>query len=387
VYDEDSGKIVILPDITVHIIEDESKKKESKPSQSQEKSQEEVREQEQKEREEQEKQREEEIRRQMQQQEENKKLQNRMQNNQLNQNTQTLKKEMKEQQQNQQQLKETIEKDQEFQEMAKEILDKGYNFTGAEIHPESNNSGDFQYSFEDENGNSASIEGDVEDSEITDIRKKEEVSLDNLMEKIQNDPVYQRYDQELMTEGFKQAEPQLNRIDDNNTRIELKYEDAANQTATILVDFERDEITDVELSRKRNIALWFLLPLFLVGLLFLYFRKKDVPVDEVPVLKKVDFRKESISMLDEAEKLYEKDMKKDAYGKVSEAVRFYYSYKVGDKKELTNNELITLLRSKKISPAKTTKCLKLCSLVEFAKYRPNRKDFDKIMGIARKIIA
>ena len=53
---------------------------------------------------------------------------------------------------------------------------------------------------------------------------------------------------------------------------------------------------------------------------------------------------------------------------------------------MTNSELIEYMKEKKIPFEKIQHCLNLCGLVEFAKYKANRKDFDEIIDIAEKII-
>ena len=76
-------------------------------------------------------------------------------------------------------------------------------------------------------------------------------------------------------------------------------------------------------------------------------RLNETPeIKELLPEKEFDFRKAAISMLKEAKKLFNKKLHKDAYGKSSEAVRFYYSYKFGMNKEMTNTELLKHLRMK-----------------------------------------
>ena len=91
-------------------------------------------------------------------------------------------------------------------------------------------------------------------------------------------------------------------------------------------------------------------------------------------------------MLEEAKQLFKKGHEKDAYGKAGEAIRFYYSYKLDIKTELTNYELIKHLKKKKIKFDSTKKCLNLCGLVEFAKYKTNKKDFMDIARLCENLI-
>ena len=111
------------------------------------------------------------------------------------------------------------------------------------------------------------------------------------------------------------------------------------------------------------------------------------PEDEKKIFEKpINFRKEALKLLKEAKTLFNNKKEKDAYGKAAESIRFYYSYKLGIKTELTNTDLVKKLKNHKIQYNNTQKCLNLCGLVEFAKYRANKQDFDKIIRLAESII-
>ncbi len=387
-------KIVTLSGVTVHIIDDPEQKQDSQCAESTSKTQEEIEQEAKEQREESEKKKEEELRRQMQEHQESKKIQNRMQNNQMNQNTQALKQEMQheaqEQQQMQQQLKNTIEQDEEFNKMKEELMQEGYEIKDTSISPSSNKSGDFKYSFEDSKGNKAELNGKVEDSKVKGLTKEKSPSLDNLMEKIRDNPDFQGFNNELTMEGFSQTSQAIDKPDTNNTIVSLNYENAKNETATISVFFNEDEIKKVELDKEKKLLPYliiFLLLLILLGY-YIYYRKKETPEeDKVEEKKKfIDYRKDALHMIDEAVTLFNRGRKKDAYGKAAESIRFFYGHKLKKKIEMTNNELIFILRSKKINHESVLKCLNLCSLVEFAKYSPNKKDFDEIIKRARSII-
>ena len=93
--------------------------------------------------------------------------------------------------------------------------------------------------------------------------------------------------------------------------------------------------------------------------------------------------------IEEAEHLFRNGREKDAYEKVSKAIRFYFSHKLGIKRELLNTELMNALKGRTDTEtySKVNKCLDMCGMVEFAKYRANREDFDKIVAMAKELIA
>ena len=110
--------------------------------------------------------------------------------------------------------------------------------------------------------------------------------------------------------------------------------------------------------------------------------------NQIPILseKPINFRKEAMNMLAEAQELFEKNQHKDAYAKASEALRFYYMHKLKSKKELTSTETFRLLKSNNMDHNNAQKCLNLCGLVEFARYKPNKRDFNQILSLAREEI-
>ncbi|MEA3254550.1 MAG: hypothetical protein U9Q22_01815 [Candidatus Altiarchaeota archaeon] len=85
-------------------------------------------------------------------------------------------------------------------------------------------------------------------------------------------------------------------------------------------------------------------------------------------------------------RIYSAAAGKDAYEKVSQALRFYFSHKLGVGKERVNTELLDLLNRRGIDAREVRDCLNLCSLVEFAKYKTNKNDLEEIIKHARNLI-
>jgi len=67
-------------------------------------------------------------------------------------------------------------------------------------------------------------------------------------------------------------------------------------------------------------------------------------------------------------------------------LRLFLSYENRLNKEITNDEIINFLREHKKEYKEAKECFDLCSLVEFAKYKANKEDFDRIIEKAKKII-
>jgi len=165
-----------------------------------------------------------------------------------------------------------------------------------------------------------------------------------------------------------------------------------NQTALVTAKFKDDEIVEVTLEKPSTY--WYrwaiLILIFTLATWFIYNKYFNIPKIkeklEQRITKPIDYKKEALKLLERARRLFSENREKDAYGKAAQAIRFFYSYKIGSKIQITNSDLINLLKKNKIPYDKTQKCLNLCGLVEFAKYQANKKDFDKIAELGEKII-
>ncbi|MBD3164562.1 hypothetical protein GF323_05130 [Candidatus Woesearchaeota archaeon] len=389
-YTEKEERIVELDEILIHFVKEESQKQnqQNRQKSSSEKVQEQQQSQQQKS-----------IARQMQegfdrmfnkQQQQN--AQQRVQNNQLSQDSAALRQQMQQQMQQQQEMKEQFEKNladnEEFQEHHKQLLQQGYNLSLAGLDPTNFTSGNFEFSYEKE-GKKASLKGNMENNKIKAIEKTSTEDSRRIMEKLRKDEKFQEYDSGLKKEQFTQQQPEITQLG-NKTHVKLQYQNPDNKTAIITAEIQENEVREVKLEREKNHSLlWLIAAALFLMLSYLAYRKyrKKPQIGAQPTEKPIDYRKEAGKLLEQAKELFKGRKEKDAYAKAAEAIRFYYRYKLGLKKEFTNSELIACLKKHRIKYAHTQKCLNLCSLVEFAKYKANKGEFDEIMSLAEKIIS
>ncbi|HMA82686.1 MAG TPA: hypothetical protein VKP59_00490, partial [Candidatus Thermoplasmatota archaeon] len=89
--------------------------------------------------------------------------QEKLQNNQMNQDSQALKDQIEQQMADEQQQKEAFEDNlfdnQEFQKQHQSLQDQGYNISQKQLNAESNDTGSFNLSYENEQGETASFKG------------------------------------------------------------------------------------------------------------------------------------------------------------------------------------------------------------------------------------
>lgn len=204
---------------------------------------------------------------------------------------------------------------------------------------------------------------------------------------------FQKYDEQLQKQGFSQENMEFFQ-EGNRTNLELNYKDAKNQTAAIKAEFVNNTIQKIELKKNSSKGMYNWLLLLLILLIIGYFlykkyTKKTIPKDKnIRIFRKkpFDYKSEANELLKSAKKAFEQKKFKDAYGKAAQALRLFLSHENNLKKELTNYEILKVLKGKNKEHKEIKKCFDLCSLVEFAKYHANKKDFDKIIMLASNTI-
>ena len=400
------NETVELKNIKVHFVEDQSQKKneENKKESSKKNQQQEQAQQKQQEQQEQLQEQMEQMQQQMEQvfqnqptqkQSAQQNTQDKLQNNQMTQDSEALKEQMQreliEKEEMKKAFQENLGNNNEFQKQHQELLDRGYELKSGNLDPDNQTSGNFELNYEKQ-GETASIKGKMENNQIKDIQKTSSEDMKKAMQTLEKDPRFQKHQMNLVKNQFSPLTPKIEQ-QGNTTTVKIPYENKNNETATISAKIENGKIEEVKLeqSKKQRWWLW-LLTITLLGTTgYLaykkYIKKKQEGIEKNKIQEKpIDYKKEAKKILELAKQLFENKKEKDAYGKAAESIRFYYSHKLNLKTELTNTDLIRLLKNHKIEYEQTQKCLNLCGLVEFAKYIANKNDFDEITQLAENII-
>lgn len=400
-YTKNEAREVVLDDINIHFVSDESQKSNQqnqvssssqKASQSAQQQQDPFAQQEQR------------MQQMMDemfgnQQQQPQTAQQRLQNNQLSQDSSALKQQMQNQLQEQQKMREEfqkqLEKNQELMKEHQELLNKGFNMTGGELNPISNNTGSFELNYQKQNGEEASLKGELNNGELNNLQKDTPENRQEMLQQLQNNKQFQEYDKQLKKQGFTQQEIGFSQ-QENRTNLQLNYANKDNETAEIKAELVNNTVEKVELINDKKIKnYWWILPLILLlaVLGYLAYRKlsKKEMSKEATIKKEIekpfDYKKESLAMLEKAKQLFDKKEYKDAYMLAGQSLRLYLSYKNNLKKETTNDEIIEHLKKHKNAFQEAKECFDLCSLVEFAKYQANKKDFNKIIKYIVNIIS
>ena len=99
------------------------------------------------------------------------------------------------------------------------------------------------------------------------------------------------------------------------------------------------------------------------------------------IIPEVNVIQITLDMVEESLKLLRGSKKKEAHEKLSQAIRYYYSNKIGSGSELNSSELIHLMKKRKLTHSRKIKnWLEFCGMVEFAKHDINEIKFHNIIS-------
>lgn len=396
-YEEKEDMVVDLDEIIIYFVQDESQKqnKENKMESSSEEAQQQ---QNQQENQQQEPQAQEQTQQSMTQQKANSMQQNMQQD--MNSLKNQMNEEMQEKEQMKQEFGKNVENQEQFKEAKEQLEKEGYKPESKELNPTGNESGDFEYNYKKENGETASISGSMDEGEINEMIKETSEEIKEMKQALENDTKFKEMKEELEKNGFNMEEPEISKMTTNEAQANVPFMNpATNQTANITADFVNTtkEPTNIQLHENNGKGilglLWFfiLVVIAILGILaynkFLKKDKKIVQLNEKTKEKeKIDFCKNAKMILEQAKELFEKGRKKEAYTRVSKSLRYFYKHKLGAGKEMTRDMVIRELKAQKKGYKNAAECLDLCDLVKFAKYEANEKDFRKIVKLAEGMI-
>ena len=140
--------------------------------------------------------------------------------------------------------------------------------------------------------------------------------------------------------------------------------------------------------------LWLIAALVGAGIIFALLKKKspkkektaDRPLAQV-VGSSTSFVDTTRQMLSDAKKLHEKKKIKDSYEVFAQSIRYYYSYKLDLKKEMTTFEVLRELKKHNLNEFnQIQECLGLCGMIEFAKHQESENDFAKATEIFSRLL-
>ena len=323
--------------------------------------------------------------------------QQRLQNNQLAQDSTALKKEIQEQLQQENSLKRAFESmlasNDDFQRPHQQLLQQGYNVTDGNLNPSTEETGDFEINYENEQGKWAKIQGSMVNGTITEIQQRTQEQTESLLEQLRTHPDFIKYDKELKMDNFSEQNIEFT-YDLNTTLIQIQYYDENNKTASIFGEFKVDILEDVFLEKPGSDFNWFYL-VYIIGIavisyvIYKFFKrnKKESIISEPKIPSQLYDNATAVEkLIKEGKEDFENNNFKDAYGKINQALRLFLSHELDLKKEITNENILEYIPRETWPISDIEECFRIASLVEFAKYAPNNDDFSRIVSITEDLV-
>ena len=111
-----------------------------------------------------------------------------------------------------------------------------------------------------------------------------------------------------------------------------------------------------------------------------YYQKFVNHIPTLTINQKYDYLSNVELLLNDANSLYKNFHIKDAYEKLSQSIRVFYSYKLNLQKELVTSDLIPLMKNfNQSEKSLIERTLYLSDMIEFAKHSDNDSEFEQII--------
>jgi len=169
--------------------------------------------------------------------------------------------------------------------------------------------------------------------------------------------------------------------------VNTKFEN----TKHVIDSIEKPQ-TSFELPKNYDYNLMILIPIILGLIIFGYLSyRKSITKRQLSiatVTPSVNYVENTLEMIQSSKNLFDDSMPKYAFEKFSQAIRYYYSNKLGINLDLTQSEMMYNLRKSDVSNyPQIQKWLQLCGQVEFVKHSSTQKEFIDSLETFRKLIS
>jgi len=157
--------------------------------------------------------------------------------------------------------------------------------------------------------------------------------------------------------------------------VNTKFEN----TQHVLDSIEKPS-TLFEFSKNYNYDIIILITIISGLIVFGYFTyRKSIskhPLKLLTVPTSINYVQNTFEMIQSSRNLFDDNLPKYAFEKFSQAIRYYYSHKLGINLDLTPSEIIYNLKKSNVSNYdEINRWLQLCGQVEFVKHKSTEKEF------------
>ena len=186
--------------------------------------------------------------------------------------------------------------------------------------------------------------------------------------------------------------PDLSNTISSNLFDDFQFVNTKFENTRHVIDSVEKSQTYFELPKNYDYNLMILIPIVLGLIIFGYFLyRKSIPKHQLSIATvtlSVNYVENTLEMIQSSKDLFDDNVPKYAFEKFSQAIRYYYSNKLGINLDLTKSEMMYNLKKSNISNySQIQKWLQLCGQVEFVKHRSTQKEFIDSLETFRKLVS
>jgi len=223
----------------------------------------------------------------------------------------------------------------------------------------------------------------------TDPQAMKENMISQLTKETSN--VYESISSRQLDISIKQSPGLTNTITsdlfDDFQFVNTKFEN----TRHVIDSIEKPQ-TEFEFPKNYDYNLIILITILLGSVIFGYliYKKSQSKhkLEIITVPPSVNYVENTLEMIQSSKKLFDENMPKYAFEKFSQAIRYYYSNKLGINLDMTQSEMMhNLKKSDMPNYPQIQKWLQLCGQVEFVKHQSTQKEFISALETFKKLIS
>jgi hypothetical protein len=327
-----------------------------------------------------------------------------LQNSQLSQDTSALKEQLQreaaEKEQAKSEFEQALDADPLVRQVNATLTADGYSRQSVDENPASGSDGTFSMTYQNAAGEQVNLQGTMYQGVVPSVLEQSAAEV-NVTAPLAANATYQSFVQGLAGQSFQRNATLMN-VTLSGATVNLTYLSAQGTPAYVNATVENGNVTQVSLEIPPGETGYLLMGLIAAiaviaaagaWLVWRRFRVKKPVAPQAarqtrpaPVL--IDYRKEALRLLAEAEAAYRRQEFSSAYGLAGRAARIFLSYDHGDRRELTNAEIVAVLAaSGRTGSGAVGMLLDRTSDVEFARGLPDAEEFAAMVRQVKEMIA
>jgi len=327
-----------------------------------------------------------------------------LQNNQMSQDTAALKEQIQreaaEKAKAQQEFYERLATDPLVRKVNETLAADGFSRESVNANPAAGNEGAFSMTYRNAAGDQADLSGAMSNGTVSSVLEQSASEI-NVTAPLAVNATYKSFAGDLAGKGYVRNKTLMN-VTLSGATVNISYLSGQGLPAYLNATVDNGNVTQVSLERKQGKTDYVLISCIAASAIILalaawliYRRMKGkkkivspIYVPLCPVPEVLDYRKEALRLLTEAEAAFDRQEFREAYGFAGRAARIFFSYDIGDRRELTNAELGPVLAASGYAATAGTmmSLLERCSDVKFAKGMPDTGEFSAMIRQIREMI-